>query len=248
MLIVLTPWVYFRPRSRVRILGAFAQMVAHGTLGIVRHVGGAKIELHASIPARPGVLMIMNHQSIVDIPAAAACVPGAYPRMVARARYGRGIPMVSHMISLYGHILVQPGRMGRRDLDALAETGRTSTLPILIYPEGHRTHDGEIRPWKRAGLDAFLSARDWSVYVLVVDGLYGVGRVPDFVRNISSVRCRVEMVGPFAYDGRDRETHDEFVEELRRVMCAKLSDMRAQARSSTANEERPAQTTVQQRE
>src|SRR5262249_21350944 len=160
--------------------------------------------------------------------------PSGYPRMVAHARYGRGIPLVSHMISLYGHILVQPGRTGRQELDALAETARASTLPILIFPEGHRTRDGAIRPWKRAGLDTLLSAREWDVYVVVVDGLWRVARLTDFVRNLSHVRCRAEMVGPFRYDGRDRETHDEFVSELRRVMVAKLEEIRATTPDSRA--------------
>jgi 1-acyl-sn-glycerol-3-phosphate acyltransferase len=139
------------------------------------------------------------------------------------------------MISLYGHIPVQPGRTGRSELEALRKIARASTLPILIYPEGHRTRDGEIRPWKRAGLDTFLSTREWSVYVVVVDGLWHVARLTDFVRNISRVRCRVEAVGPFQYDGRNRAGHDEFVNELHRVMCDKLRDMRAIARTSASN-------------
>ena len=227
MLIFITPWVYLRPSARARTLAGFAQFIAGMTLWIVRHIGRARVDVRPTIPAQPGVLMVMNHQSLIDIPAAVATLTSGYPRMVARARYGRGIPMVSHMISLYGHILVQPGKMGRPELDALAETARASTNPILIYPEGHRTRDGAIRPWKRAGLDTFLSARDWNVYVLVVDGLWEVGRITDFVRDISRVRARVEVVGPFQYDGRGRDTHEEFVQTLHRVMCDKLDEMRA---------------------
>jgi hypothetical protein len=35
------------------------------------------------------------------------------------------------------------------------------------------------------------------VYVVVIDGLCRVARLPEFIRNLSRVRCRVEMVGPF---------------------------------------------------
>lgn len=232
--IVVVPLVYVRPASRTRILGAWARFVAVTIVWLIRHVGRAQIDIQPVIPSRGGVIIVMNHQSVVDIPVAFTCVSPGYPRMVARARYGRGIPLVSYMLSFYGHILVQPGKTGRQELDALAETARASTLPILIYPEGHRTRDGEIRPWKRAGLDTFLSARDWVVYVVVVDGLCGVARLPDFIRNLSSVRCRVEMVGPFQYDGRGRENHDEFVDALRRAMCDKLAEMRAGAREEHA--------------
>jgi 1-acyl-sn-glycerol-3-phosphate acyltransferase len=232
--VVIAPLVYFRRGSREQILGDWARFVARTLIQIIRHVGRAHLDIEPVIAARGGVLIVMNHQSVIDIPAAFTCVSPGYPRMVARARYGRGIPLVSHMLSFYGHILVQPGRMGRRELDALAETARASTLPILIYPEGHRTRDGEIGPWKRAGLDTFLSAREWEVYVVVIDGLCHVARLPEFIRNLSRVRCRVEMVGPFRYDGRGREHHDEFVSELRRVMVAKLEAMRSASPDSRA--------------
>jgi 1-acyl-sn-glycerol-3-phosphate acyltransferase len=234
--IAVAPLVYLRPESRTRILGAWARWVSGTLVGMIRVVGRAHLDVQPRIASRGGVLIVMNHQSVIDIPVAFLCVSPGYPRMVARARYGRGIPLVSHMLSFYGHILVQPGRMGRPELDGLTETARASTLPILIYPEGHRTRDGEISPWKRAGLDAFLSARDWTVYVMVIDGLWRVARLPDFIRNLSHVRARVEVAGPFEYDGRNRENHDEFVEGLRRAMCDKLAEMRDVARASHATE------------
>lgn len=233
--IAIAPLVWFRRGARERILGTWARFVARSLVQIIRHVGRAHVDIEPVIASRGGVLIVMNHQSVVDIPVAFTCVSPGYPRMVARARYGRGIPLVSHMLSFYGHILVQPGKMGRPELDALAETARASTLPILIYPEGHRTRDGEIGPWKRAGLDAFFSAREWEVYAVVVDGLCGVARLPDFIRNLSHVRCRVEMVGPFRYDGRGRENHDAFVGELRNTMVAKLGEMRTSASASRAD-------------
>jgi len=230
MFLVVTPLILMFPSLRVRLLSSFARFAYRGVFGLVRFPGGARIDVDMEIPGRGGVLMVMNHQSLLDIPVAFSGVSSGYPRMVTRARYGRGIPLISHMISLYGHILVQPGRTGRQELEALAGTARASTLPVMIYPEGHRTQDGEIRPWKRAGLDVLLSARDWDVYVLVVDGLWRVARLSDFIRNLSGVRCYAEAVGPIHYDGRGQESHDAFVAELHRVMCAKLAEMRAKHR------------------
>lgn len=235
MFVVIAPLVKLRPSARTSVLSWLAQLTAKTVMAVLRHVGRARVEVSRVIPDHSGVLMVMNHQSLIDIPAAVTCMTSGYPRMVARARYGRGIPLVSFMISLYGHILVQPGKMGRPELDALKETARTSMRPILIYPEGHRTRDGEIRPWKRAGMDAFLSAREWEVYVMVVDGLWEVAHLSDFLRDLSHVRARVEVVGPFRYDGSGRESHDEFVDELRDVMVAKLAQMRASASASRAD-------------
>jgi 1-acyl-sn-glycerol-3-phosphate acyltransferase len=232
--LVIVPLVRVRPAARQRILGRWSQALRRAIIALVSAVGRARFEIGPEIPGHGGVLVVMNHQSLLDIPIAFACVPSSYPRVVTHARYGRGIPLVSSMIALYGHIPVYPGRTGREELERLAGAARSSPLPVVIFPEGHRTRDGEIRPWKRAGLEAILSAREWTVYVVVLDGLWRAARLPDFVRNLTGVHCRVEGVGPFAYDGRGRAEHTEFVDHLHRVMCDKLAAMRSASGSSAS--------------
>jgi 1-acyl-sn-glycerol-3-phosphate acyltransferase len=229
MWVVVMPAVAVFPRSRARILQRHVRIMRELILSVLR-AAGARFEINVTIPSRGGTLLVMNHQSLVDVPVAFRCVPDTYPRMVARARYGRGIPVVSDMLRRYGHIMVDPGRTGRAELQALMEAAHSMEQPILIFPEGHRSRDGEILPWKRAGLSSFLSARAWVVYVLVVDGLWESGRISDFIRTISTVRCRAEAVGPFEYDGRGQERHDEFIDRLYEAMCAKLAEMRRRTR------------------
>jgi 1-acyl-sn-glycerol-3-phosphate acyltransferase len=238
--LVILPWVRLRPGARDRVLTGWVQGLRWLIFAVVRGVGRARFEIRAQIPGQGGVLVVMNHQSLLDIPVAFACVPSGYPLMVTHARYARGIPLVSHVINLYGHIPVYPGRTGREELERLADAARAARLPIVIYPEGHRTRDGEIRVWKRAGLEAFLSAREWTVYVVVVDGLWRAARLPDFIRNLTRVRCRAESAGPFAYDGRGRASHEEFVDRLHRVMCDKLSEMRRESGPSDKGAQQPA--------
>jgi 1-acyl-sn-glycerol-3-phosphate acyltransferase len=140
------------------------------------------------------------------------------------------------MLRAGGHIPVHPGRTGAAELERLRERVRAADKPVLIYPEGHRTRDGEIRPWKRAGLQAILGARPWTVHVLVLDGLWHSARIPDFIRTIATVRCRGEAVGPFTYDGSGRESHAEFIDRIEKAMCDKLAEMR---RTSATHATRP---------
>ncbi len=172
----------------------------------------------------------MNHQSLLDIPVAASMVEDGYPRFVTHYRYASGIPLVSHAIGLMNAIPVYPGQMGKTEFDRLAHQARESEHPIALFPEGHRTKDGEIRPWKRGALDAFLSAGAWTVHVVVIDGMWKAARLSDFVSTLTRVRCRVESAGVFEYDGRNRDSHDEFVSRIHRAMCDKLSEMRRVAR------------------
>jgi len=228
--LIVVPLVWMFPRHRAAILRRWVLFGRGFIMATLRIVGRARFDIHPRIPCQGGILIVSNHQSLLDIPVLFSCVPDGYPRMVSHARYGRGVPLVSLTMKLCGAILVQPGRVGRAELEALRETARSAVHPIGIFPEGHRTRDGEIRPWKRAGLETFLSAREWTVHVVVVDGLWRAARIPDFIRNIATVECRAESAGTFEYDGRGRTNHDEFIDRIHRAMCAKLSEMRSEGR------------------
>jgi len=223
--LVIVPLARLRPASRERILTRWAGLLSTATLRVLRGVAGARIELPPPVPARSGVLLLANHQSLMDIPIVFKSLEGGYGRIVTRRRYARGIPLVSHMLRLYEHPLVEPGKTSREDVEALATVGRTSERPLVVFPEGHRTRDGEIRLFKRSGVRAILAARRWSVHVLVVDGLWQCARLTDFVRNIGSVHARAEILGPFP-GPEPGEDADAFLEEMREHMRRKLSEMR----------------------
>ncbi len=244
--LIIVPLLWMFPRQRETIQCRWVQLGRDFIMVTLRIVGRARFDIIPRIPCQGGILIVSNHQSLVDIPVVYKCVPDGYPRMVSHARYGRGVPLVSLTMKLMGGILVQPGRTGRAELEALMETARKSDHPIVIFPEGHRTRDGEIRPWKRAGLETFLSAREWAVHVLVIDGLWRAARIPDFIRTIATVECRVESAGTFAYDGRGRANHDEFIDRLYRAMCDKLTEMRG--RGDARSETRSGEGAVKQRD
>jgi 1-acyl-sn-glycerol-3-phosphate acyltransferase len=226
--LLIAPLVRLRPGLRNRVLGSWARANATAVLRALRVLGGARVELRARVPSRPGILILMNHQSLMDIPLAFKCLESGVPRTVTRSRYGKGIPLVSHMLRLYGHPLVDPGRTSREDVIALAETAAASEWPFLLFPEGHRTRDGAIRPFKRAGLQALLARRRWTVYVVVADGLRHAARFKDFLHHVSSIRGRVESVGPFAPPAREEDL-DAFIDEMRDVMVRKLGEIRGDA-------------------
>jgi 1-acyl-sn-glycerol-3-phosphate acyltransferase len=223
--LVIAPLVRLRPAWRDRVLTGWARAVASSLLGLLRWPGGARVDLRARVPARPGVLILMNHQSLMDIPLAFKCLETGMPRIVTRKRYGRGIPLVSHMLRLYGHPLVDPGKVSREEVLELARNAAESPWPFLLFPEGHRTRDGAIRPFKRAGLHAVLARRRWTVYVIVVDGLRHAARLKDFLHHVSRIRGRVESVGPFTPPEREEDL-DAFIDEMRDVMVRKLGEIR----------------------
>lgn len=227
--IIVAPVIRLHARSRETVLHAWLHAWARIALeGIAGGVGGARIGALPSIPGREGVLILMNHQSLLDIPIAIRSTDGRYPAIVTRKRYASGIPLVSFMLRLYKFPLVEPGARSREQLEALAAIARTCDRPLMIFPEGGRTRDGGIRDFRKGGLESILAQRTWDVHVLVGDGFWQCARLDDYVAKIGAVRGRVEHAGPFEFDP-DRDDLPAFTERMRAVMCETLDRMRAHA-------------------
>lgn len=216
------------PSKRLAILTWWERLLAHFVIGSTRVLGGAHIDPPPGLPGREGVLVLMNHQSLLDIPLVVAALHPLHPRIVTRARYTSGKPLISHMTRLYQYPVVDHRVSARGQIISIAENARTSPVPFVIFPEGHRTRDGQIGPWKEGGLRGLLGARRWTVYMLVADGYWRSARMVDFLENVSHVHGRAVALGPF--DGPEPGTEpDRFIAEMRERMIAALADLRAGA-------------------
>lgn len=213
------------PSKRHRIFTAWQQLLARTMLGTAGFVGGARFEKVPSIPNRPGVLVLMNHQSLMDIPMAVQAIENGYPRIVTRVRYASGKPLISHMVRLYQYPTVDPKAMKRKDLEAFQKAAAESPVPLVIFPEGTRTRDGKLGRFKRTGLRLLLRARQWEVWTITVDGWWRAAKLKDFVANISDVQGRIRVEGPFT----SPEPHDDpdpFIRRMEEHMATHLELLR----------------------
>lgn len=214
------------PTRRHAILGAWQQAMARIMLGLAQVVGGARQEAIPHIPGGPGTLILMNHQSIMDIPLAVRTLPGTYPRIVTHGWYAHGKPVISHMVRLYQYPTVGSGATGRAGIDTLREQTATSPVPIVIFPEGTRSRDGSLGKFRRAGLRAILGGRQWTVWVVAIDGWWQAARLTDFIANVSKARGRIRVTGPFEAPAPG-EPVSAFITEMETVMgtlFAEISD------------------------
>jgi 1-acyl-sn-glycerol-3-phosphate acyltransferase len=230
---VIAPWVKLRPSRRIPILGRWMKIMAWLVTRPVARIAGCTIPWPPRVvPTKPGVLVVMNHQSLLDIPLVVQAVAdGGYPRIVTRDRYSRWIPLISHMVRLYRYPVVNPTGTKeeiRRSLEQIGELARESDVPLVVFPEGSRTRDGEIARFKRGALGTLLATRSWTVYVFVADGFWRVARYKDFLHHVRGVRGRISHVGVFEWTdpGADPEP---FIESIRDAMVAQLETMRREA-------------------
>jgi 1-acyl-sn-glycerol-3-phosphate acyltransferase len=226
---VVTPWVKIRPSRRVPVLTGWIGFMAKVVTRPMVRIGGADIPVpDRVVPGEPGVLILMNHQSLFDIPLLVQSVGGGYPRIVTRKRYGRWIPLISQMTRLYQYPLVDPSADAaemRRTYMELRHMARTTDLPVALFPEGTRSRDGSLGPFRTKGVSLMLRARPWKVYVLVADGFWQQPRFKDFVRGMSDIRGRFALAGTLEWTD-PRADPEPFLEQVRELMQAELDRMR----------------------
>lgn len=140
-----------------RLARAWGRMVLR-TWGVRVEVQGAD-----NVPAGPAVYAA-NHGSALDIPILFGHLPAEF-RVVHKASL-RWAPLVGQYLLLGGHIAVQRRRpfAARRSLAHAAARIRGGTS-VAVFPEGTRSDDARVRPFKRG---SFLLALQAGVPVVPV--------------------------------------------------------------------------------
>ena len=221
--LIVYPAVYFRPEWRSTLTSRYFRGMSHGILLCVR-MGGATVRRSGMVRTTSPVLVLMNHQSLLDIPTAGLMSWPFVPWFVTRKRYHYGVPAVSPCLRLMGCPVIDP--LDRRgSLRALKEAAGGLEHGMLIFAEGHRTRDGEVQPFQTAGVLTVLRERRMPVYLIVTDGFWSARRLVDFVFGAGKIRGETEVLGPFEPPA-DTDALPAFVLGLRETMIAHLAHMR----------------------
>jgi 1-acyl-sn-glycerol-3-phosphate acyltransferase len=108
------------------------------------------------VPEQPYVFMA-NHASTLDIWAMFIVVPRRI-RMIAKKQLGR-IPLLGWVMWAGRFIFIdrQNGVAARRSIDEAGQRIRSGES-VLIFPEGTRTRDGTLGPFKKGGFHLAVKA------------------------------------------------------------------------------------------
>ena len=221
--LVVYPAVHLLPRRRASLTSAYFRGMSHGILFCMR-LGGATLRRSGTVSTASPVLVLMNHQSLLDIPTAGLMSAPLVPWFVTRKRYHYGVPAVSPCLRLMGCPVIEP-RDRRESLRTMRQAARELQHGMLIFAEGHRTRDGEVQPFQTAGVLSVLRERRLPVCLVVTDGFWSARRLVDFVLGVGQIRGETEVAGVFEPPAED-EALPAFVEQLRETMIAHLALMR----------------------
>ena len=100
------------------------------------------------------VLVVANHQSLLDIVQITLMARPRVPAFVTRSRYGYFVPLVSASVRLLGSPIVDPKRDPRGAVEAIRTAVPLLPHGMTIFPEGHSE-----RPTASCGRSAPAASR-----------------------------------------------------------------------------------------
>jgi len=223
--LLVIPASFLFPRQRFRLVGLFMKAMSRGMLALLR-AGGARVRRAGSIPTAEPVLVVANHQSLTDILQITLLSTPRVPAFVARRRYARYVPLVSACIRMVGCPIVDPKRDPEGAVEAIRRGARELPHGVIIFPEGHRSRDGRILPFRSAGIETILGERLMPVYLVLNEGAWRVGRLADLLFRVHLIDASSEVLGPFDPPCEPAE-RPAFVRALRETLGARLDQHRS---------------------
>ena len=181
---------------------------------VSRRVLGLEIEVEGLERIRPGppYVFMPNHGSFLDGPLMMSLIPGR-PRVILKKAVLR-VPIVGQAMRFVGFVPVDRKgvRSGQASIERAAEIMRQRGCSFLIFPEGTRTLDGRLGPFRRGGFFLALATGAPIVPVTIIGtrGLMPKGR-PYARRGL----VRVLFHEPIPVRGYTKETMSGLMDEVR---------------------------------
>jgi 1-acyl-sn-glycerol-3-phosphate acyltransferase len=139
--------------------GAVQIRVARAWARTLLAVGGVHVNVEGleQIDPNGSYVFIANHASYYDTPVALAHIPVQFRFLAKRGLFQ--IPFLGTHLSRAGHIPVprEDPRAAVKTMQTAAETIQQKKISLLIFPEGGRSHDGVLQPFKEGG--AYIAIR-----------------------------------------------------------------------------------------
>lgn len=189
----------------------------HWAPGMLRLAGAdLRVEGSPAATADHPAIYVMNHQSSLDIPAAFAVLPVDL-RFIAKHTL-RKVPFLGWYMSWTGMVFVDRSNSTQAvgTLNSAAERVRGG-ISLLAYPEGTRSRDGRILPFKKGPFVLALQA-GVPIVPIAIEG--SIECMPAHLRPFRPGVVRMAIGKPIPTAGLSMEHRDELVRQAREAVVA----------------------------
>lgn len=124
------------------------------------HVLGTTYSFHNpyNIPTDRPIIIVLNHQSMHDIPPIIWFMRDYHPKFVSKKELGKGIPSVSYNLRHGGSVLIDR-KDSKQALTQIAQLGKyieKHNRSAVIFPEGTRSSTGHPKKFQPMGLKILM--------------------------------------------------------------------------------------------
>jgi len=165
-------------------------------------------------PTQPAVYAA-NHLSALDIAVLYSCLPGQFRIMAKRELFS--YPFMGWHLTRSGQIPIDHGdaRASLRSLNSASESLRHG-MPLAIFPEGGRSHDGHMQPFMAGAFYMAIKAQA-PVIPIVFVGNYELLPMNSF--HLRPGRVRMIIGEPIPTTGMVPRQMNELSARVRKVMA-----------------------------
>lgn len=131
-----------------------------------------KVEGRSNIESKQAYVFVSNHQSAFDIWSIYGYLGHPFKWMMKKSL--EKVFLVGQACKSVGHVFVDDSSIaGIKDTISHAQSTLKGNMSLVIFPEGHRSYDGKMLPFKRG---AFMLAGEFGLPVvpITIEGAYDV--------------------------------------------------------------------------
>jgi 1-acyl-sn-glycerol-3-phosphate acyltransferase len=183
-----------------------------------------------NVPQHGAVLLVANHQSYLDPPAVGVAVRHRHLDYLARAGLFES-KVLGEMLTTFNSVPISEEGGDTRAIKEILrrlDAGRA----VLVFPEGTRSPDGAMRPFKR-GIALLVKRARCPVVPVAVEGCYDAWPRDQAAPSLWGKRIAVKVGEPIAYEALMAHGGDAALDRLAAEIDRMRLELRALLREQT---------------
>jgi len=150
------------------------------------------------LPAGRPMIFISNHQSMFDIPPLIWYLRDYHAKFISKIELTRGIPSISFNLKYGGDANIdrKDQRQSIMEIVKLGTRMKENKWSAVIFPEGTRSKNGKVKPFRAAGIATILKkCPDALLVPIVIKNSWAVVRYGMYPLN-TFTRTQLEVLTP----------------------------------------------------
>lgn len=174
------------------------------------------------------MIILANHQSVIDIVAVMATFRNHSVRFVAKRELRTWFPAVSRVLRIQRHALIsRHGNFSQamEEIDRMSRFLGSGDCPV-IFPEGTRSRDGTLLPFHSGAIRRIHAIAPLPVVAVAIEGGYRFSGIAELKRLTPRDVYHLEVVRIFPA-ARTKGELLSHIEESRGAISARIESWRA---------------------